>query len=91
MWDFNRTELYTFRNFHIPSYMMEGLQRYIEDHVSPGKFLSAVIKNDLRGAIDMADDQNIQNLPAYVAFLYNHAPISCWGSEENFNKWLKEK
>ena len=90
MWDFNKKEQYTFRGFHIPSYMMESLQRYIENHQTPGNFLSAVLKNNLRKAIEMADDQNIHNLPAYIGFLYNHAPRGCWGSEAHFNQWLEE-
>jgi len=91
MWDFNKNEVYTFHNFYIPLRMMHGLQLYIEHHVVPGSFLSSVLKNDLRGAIENADDENLQNLPAYVGFLYNQAPNGCWGSEKIFGNWIEEK
>jgi len=91
MWDFTKNEQYSFRTFYIPERMMHGLERYIEGHIKPGGFLSAVLKNDLRGAIEHADDENIQNLPAYIGFLYNEAPSPCWGSEKKFNNWLSNK
>ena len=91
MWDFSKQELYTFRTFYIPDHMMSGLQRYIENHIQPGDFLSAVIRNDLKDAINYADDENLRNLPAYVGFLYNKAPNGCWGSEELFELWLSSK
>jgi len=71
--------------------MMYGLQLYIEKHVAPGSFLSSIIQNDLRAAIENADDENLQNLPAYIGFLYNQAPNCCWGSRELFNKWIEGK
>jgi len=91
MWDFTKNEQYSFRTFYIPERMMYGLERYIEGHIKPGGFLSAVLKNDLCGAINHADDENIQNLPAYIGFLYNQAPSLCWGSEKKFKDWLNNK
>ena len=81
--------IYRFREFYIPARMMEGLKRYIENKVPPGDFLSAVICNDLKEAIGRADDENLRNLPAYVAYLYNEAPSSCWGSKKKMDKWLE--
>lgn len=91
MWDFTKQEEYSFRGFYIPLRMMDGLDRYINHHIPPGDFLSAVIKNDLRGAVERADDENLTNIPAYVAFLYNEAPGGCCGSEENFKRWIKKE
>jgi len=88
MWDFNSKQTYVFRTFYIPPRMMGGLQRYIENHIPPGEFLKAVIKNDLSAAVDRADEENLHNIPAYVGFLYNQAPSACWGSKENFEYWL---
>ena len=90
MWDFSKQKMYVFRGFYIPHRMMDGLQRYIENHVAPGDFLTAVIKNDLKEAVSRADDENLNNLPAYIGFLYNQAPGSCWGSEEIFKEWLNK-
>ncbi len=79
--------VYTFRDFYIPAYMMGGIQRYINNGIPPGDFLTAVICNDLMEAVARADDTNIRNLPAYVAYFYNEAPSLCWGSKEKFDKW----
>ena len=43
---------YKFREFYIPDRMMGGIQRYINDHIRPGDFLSAIIQNDLKEAVD---------------------------------------
>jgi len=81
---------YRFREFVIPDYMMEGLELYIEHGVEPGHFLSAVIKNDLADAVGRADDHNLRNLPAYVGYLYNEAPATCWGSAEKMKAWVAD-
>ena len=91
MWDFSNNKTYTFRQFSIPSYMMPGLQRYIEEHIAPGDFLKAVICNDLKKAVELADDENLANLAAYVGFLYNETPGPCWGSPEKYKKWLSNE
>jgi large subunit ribosomal protein L9 len=36
--------------------MIGGLRRYIENGIGPGDFLWAVLTNDLRGAIERADE-----------------------------------
>lgn len=74
----------------IPGYMIEGLVDYILDHVPPGGFLTAVLCNDLYGACARSDLTNKKNLPAYIAFLMEHAPAICWGSRERFDKWVAE-
>jgi hypothetical protein len=78
---------YTYQDFEIPEYMMPGLMRWIEEGVTPGDFLQAVLRNDLRAACEQADNTNKRNLPAYIAFLYNHAPSACWGSDSKVDAW----
>jgi len=80
---------YTFRDFYIPDRMMEGIERYIKHGISPGHFLTAIITNDLREAVSRADDENIENIPAYVNYFYNVAPAACWGSPEIMDSWIK--
>ena len=82
------TDTYTFRGFTISEHMMGVINRYIKQHIPPGDFLSAVIDNDLREAVARADDENMANLPAFVAYFYNAAPVGCWGSSENRRAWL---
>jgi hypothetical protein len=75
----------------IPDSMIGGLRRWIENGIPPGHFLTAVLTNDLREAVKRADDTNINRLPDYVKFLHNYAPSGCWGSVENFMRWLGHK
>jgi hypothetical protein len=82
---------YTFRGFYIPDHMMEGLKRYLDHGIPPGDFLTAVICNDLKEAVGLADGVNLNNLPAYVGYLYNEAPIGAWGSKENMLVWMAGK
>jgi hypothetical protein len=82
-------DVYRFRDWYIPDRMMAGLQRYINDHVPVGDFLTAVLRNDLMEAVNRADEENMANLPAYVGYLYNEAPSSCFGSPERVRKWLE--
>jgi hypothetical protein len=83
--------VYQFNQFYIPERMMGGIKRYIEHGIKPGSFLRAVIQNDLREAVGAADDENMANLPAYVAYFYNEAPSDCWGSPENMEAWIERK
>ena len=89
MFDLNKG-LYQFRGFYIPAYMGEGLMRYIEHGIEPGSFLMAVLNNDLAEAIGRADERNMANLPAYVSYLWNEAPSTCWGSSEKVTAWIKQ-
>ena len=82
---------YHFREWTIPSHMMEGIQRYIEHGIPPGDFLTAVITNDFQGAVGRADDENQHHLPAYAAYFYNEAPSECWGSDEKMIAWIEMK
>ncbi len=81
--------MYKFNNFYIPERMMGGIKRYIENGILPGSFLKAVIQNNLSDAVGQADDENLQNLPAYVGYFYNEAPFNCWGSKTKMEKWVE--
>ena len=78
---------YRFREFYIPERMMGGIRRYIDHGIIPGDFLQAVITNDLRRACAAADDENLKNLAAFIAYFYNEAPSACWGSPEKMKRW----
>lgn len=80
---------YFFRDFRIRPDMIDAILRYIDDRIEPGGFLTAVICNDLREAVGRADDGNLANLPAFVAYFYNEAPSNCWGSKEKMDAWLE--
>lgn len=80
---------YRFRGYEIPDYMMPGLTRYVEQGIEPGSFLYAVLCNDLKDACGRADENNLANLPAYAAWIYNEAPAQCHGSPERVQAWIE--
>ena len=80
---------YEFQRYYIPQRMMGGIERYINDRIPPGDFLMAVFQNNLSEAVGRADEENMANLPAYAAYLYNEAPQGCHGSPEKVKKWLE--
>ena len=75
----------------IPQHMRDGLIRYVVDHLQPGDFLSAVICNDLAGAVERADAENLPLLKTYVAWFYNVPPAICNGSHKAMTAWLAKK
>lgn len=83
--------MYTFREFFIPDYMASSIDDYLKEGILPGKFLTAIICNNLLEAVMYADDTNISNIPAFVSFFHNEAPSVCWGSEEKMNAWISAK
>jgi hypothetical protein len=85
------TDQYTFRHYYIPERMRDSIKLYIEKGIHPGSFLSAIIRNDLRGACESADDENLQNIPAYIYYFYNYAPISCWGGPKSMKGHMERK
>lgn len=74
----------------IPDYTMEALQRYVDHHIPTGGFLEAVITNNLREAVGRADENNMRALPEIVAYLYNEAPVGCWGTPQAFESWIRK-
>ncbi len=80
---------YQFRDFYIPDRMMAGLRRYVSHGIEPGSFLTALLRNDFLEAVRRADDENLANLPAYAAWLYEQAPAPCHGSPEKVAAWIE--
>lgn len=75
----------------LPEHIRDGVQRYFEDGIPPGGFLSAVICNDLFGALGRADDINRRKLFDICCWFYNHAPRGSYGSEENMGAWMERR
>lgn len=82
---------FEFMGEKIPEYMEASIRAYCVEHLRPGSFLEAVISNDLKKAVECADENNIRILHVYVSFFYNYTPADCWGSADKFNNWLKDK
>jgi hypothetical protein len=82
---------YVVRDFDARVDMIDALNRYINDGVPLGDFLYAVVTNNLSEAVSRADRDNLFNLPALVIYLYNEAPMDCWGSKESYESWIAYK
>jgi hypothetical protein len=79
------------QRYNLPDYMHDGLVNYIVHHVSAGSFMMALLSNDLKGAFSRADLVNSMRMRDWVMFLYNEAPLECWGSEDRVTQWLSER
>ena len=72
----------------IPNHTYQSLFSYIVHGLSPGGFVTAVLENDLQGAVARADDYNQAHLVAIVRFVAQHLPIGSYGSKENVRRWM---
>lgn len=82
---------YHFREFYVPDRMVSGIENWVLYGIKPGGFLTAILENDLRAACEYADEENLKNIPAFISYLYNAAPASCWGSIANVKAWRESK
>lgn len=80
--------VYMYRDFIIRPAMLLSMERYVEEGHPVGGFLQAVIRNDLKGAVEQADYENSHNLPAFLAWFFNEAPAMCWGRPESYEAWV---
>lgn len=74
----------------VPPHTHEGYIRYLTQHLMPGSFLQAVLRNDLRGACLAGDEVNRTALAQHVVFLWNFAPADAWGSPERVASWVSQ-
>jgi len=72
----------------VPPHIMRGMDRYVLMRVQPGSFLTAVLENDMKGAVLNADEQALTNLHAVVIFVVNVLPADIQGSQDKVNAWL---
>ena len=72
----------------LPSHMQEGARDYVENGVPGGDFLHYVFCNDLVHSFGKADNTNLRRMFDWASFLYNEAPMECWGSEEKVEAWV---
>uniref|UniRef100_A0A6M3JJ40 Uncharacterized protein n=1 Tax=viral metagenome TaxID=1070528 RepID=A0A6M3JJ40_9ZZZZ len=73
----------------LPEHIREGVKRYIENGVPPGRFLMAVISNKLLEAFYQADEINEERMSDIVFWFYYEAPGNCRGSEDIMWTWIR--
>lgn len=67
-----------------------ALERYLNNGIMPGSFLTAVLEDSLSGAFGQADMSNSANMKNIIGYVYNHMPSNSWGSREIVNQYLKQ-
>jgi len=67
----------------------ESLERYVNHRIQPGGFLTAVLSNDLFGAVTRADRENKLALSEICQYIYNEVPSNAWGSSDAVHNYLK--
>src|SRR5215510_3068457 len=86
--------LQAMEKYGIPAHMQVSLGAYLISGRPVGHFLTAVIENDLKGAVAHADEENQKAIVGYVKFLYNHAPMKAWGYKDatkEYRAYLQER
>ena len=76
-----------FNTYNLPIYMQTSVYRWVRYGNRPDHFLLSILTNNLKLAVDYADDTNITKLVAWVHFCYWHLPSLCWGSIERVDNW----
>ena len=76
--------------YQIPAHCRPGLKRYLEQRIRPGNFLCAVLANDFRRAVMLADPENLAALRHYALLIYNELPAPAWGDTYRVASWCGE-
>ena len=75
--------------YNIPDGIRDAIDNYVEHRWHPGGFTTAVLENDLRGAIGRADTFSMDALKDIVMYCHWEIPGDCWGSPEAVRAWLE--
>lgn len=73
----------------LPEHMRDGIRLYVLEQCEPGGFMTAVLENDLKGAVARADHINKRALTQIVEYCMWTLPSNCWGSPEKVSAWLR--
>lgn len=74
----------------LPTHIQDDLVAFVQEGRPLGHFLTAVLSNDLRGAIAHADQEAEASLGAVVRWLQSRAPAGCWGYPELVCRWVRD-
>ena len=61
---------------------------YRDNHHELGSFLMAVLRNDLKDAVNRADPGMFASLKEIVMYCWWEIPSPCWGSPKAVHQWL---
>lgn len=72
----------------VPSHILDGLARYVEDGIPPGDFVRACLENNLYEAVFRADPVSYAHLREILKCIYNGLPAGIWGSRPAVKVWI---
>lgn len=75
----------------VPEHLQSGLLAYLTERRPVGRFLTAVLENNLLEAVQRADPASDAALRNIVNFLSWHAPALAWGSVDHVAAWLADE
>lgn len=75
----------------VPEHTRGAVERYYFNRYAPGGFLTALLSNDLMGAVGRADELNAAALYTICRFVHNRLPTVCWGSPQAVTQWLNTR
>ena len=68
--------------------MVPAIKRYVENHIEPGHFLTALFSNDLMRTFARADETNGSLIREWVVWMWNDMPPNMVGSKEYVKAWV---
>jgi hypothetical protein len=71
----------------MPSYMRDGMERYVLNGLMPGSFLTAILEGDEVRAKQMADVNNRRLVDEYFAKVRELLPPACYGNPAQVKAW----
>jgi hypothetical protein len=74
----------------LPEHLREGMRLYLQDGVTPGGWMCAVLDNDLSNAVQRCDDRALGTLRNLFEWLCMYAPASAWGAPDKRAAWQNE-
>lgn len=68
----------------------QKLDTYKKSKLSPGSFLTAILENDLIGAVLKADNDSKKIIPEITKYCWDNFPHNIWGSPEAVETHLSD-
>lgn len=71
----------------IPQWVRDELDAWAQRGSIPGKFVRAVLENNLRDAFALGGENEVAAMRSIVAYCVWNIPAACWKTEANIVAW----
>lgn len=76
---------------YIPSHMHQGMNYYVNHHISPGSFLRTMLAGEYDVARGQADEMNRNLFHNYQTFFREYLDPEIWGTPEKVQSWINQR